>query len=228
MTDPTPKDHSEPEKTWCAACGTWGDHGSGTCPTITHKPKDHSEAEQSVEERFVNDIIDRGLIKPQSNGEWVAYVLISGHAFRHKDAHYQPIVERLTKEVELFRNKVDELMIKHRPIMYATTSPNTITVGLEHYNEIVKENESLREGMKALQEENDRQDKLINELCVKLERSKQVIEAAEKLPQYIMDRARDHYWDSFQKDKDIILKHLEHIVELAKASRQPPNPSEPV
>ncbi len=23
-------------KTWCAACGTFGDHGSGTCPTITH------------------------------------------------------------------------------------------------------------------------------------------------------------------------------------------------
>lgn len=23
-------------KLWCAACGTWGDHQSGTCPTITH------------------------------------------------------------------------------------------------------------------------------------------------------------------------------------------------
>lgn len=21
---------------WCAACGKWGDHGSGTCPTIPH------------------------------------------------------------------------------------------------------------------------------------------------------------------------------------------------
>lgn len=25
-----------PDKLWCAACGKWGDHQSGTCPTIEH------------------------------------------------------------------------------------------------------------------------------------------------------------------------------------------------
>jgi hypothetical protein len=24
------------DRVWCAACGRWSDHASGTCPTITH------------------------------------------------------------------------------------------------------------------------------------------------------------------------------------------------
>lgn len=32
------KSRQTSEKLWCAMCGQWGDHQSGTCPQLPHKP----------------------------------------------------------------------------------------------------------------------------------------------------------------------------------------------
>lgn len=31
----------------------------------------------------------------------------------------------------------------------------------------------------------------------------------------------DHYWDSFEADKDLIMKHIDAVLELERKSRQP-------
>lgn len=36
VPDPELKRAAMSEKQWCPACGKWGDHGSGSCPEITH------------------------------------------------------------------------------------------------------------------------------------------------------------------------------------------------
>lgn len=53
------------EKLWCAACGTWGDHRSGTCPTITKVRSDEKHTFHEMQTKYqkklsdANDTIDQ-------------------------------------------------------------------------------------------------------------------------------------------------------------------------
>ena len=37
-----------------------------------------------------------------------------------------------------------------------------------------------------------------------------------ELGEEVLNLAKDHYWDSQEKDKEIIIKHIEHIVTLLR------------
>lgn len=42
-------------KLWCAACGTWGDHQSGTCPTITHNSSLKTQNHPHMPNQIITD-----------------------------------------------------------------------------------------------------------------------------------------------------------------------------
>lgn len=40
------------ERFWCAACGSWGDHRSGTCPTITKVRSDEKSVDAGMTDQL--------------------------------------------------------------------------------------------------------------------------------------------------------------------------------
>lgn len=83
-------------KMWCAACGKYGDHGSATCPTITHK--------QEVREEEKHEF---NMPKVQADWKW-------RHDNRVKDIEHlqskiKALEDKLQQEQEMSQFKTIEL-----------------------------------------------------------------------------------------------------------------------
>lgn len=210
-------------------------------------PKDHTEAEEQSQDRFEQwlkkDLETQFLKRESAMFHWLQ------QTWKVQDAHYQPLIERLTKEVE----ELEELQatiesIEHevsRVYCHITngkiSKPNTcaedvIAVSDDWTIELVeKELNSLSNRILELSRENENLLDNVEEFNRQIAHQKQVIEAARELA----DKLRIvHQYANYcgiwtlAYTHGVIYQGPKYDIELTKLNEalksSPPNPVEPV